>query len=118
MKGAIPVCRRWESGTQFFLLLVYQSKLTRFIKSKGPGVLESDSKVDNNYIFRVRSEVKDGKLIKAMYGKIQGDIGFFPSNKPKNTARLEFKYFLNPDYTRNLEYGKNLFPGVQVGIEY
>ncbi|MBI5074278.1 MAG: hypothetical protein HZB62_03755 [Nitrospirae bacterium] len=95
----------------------YQNKLTRYIKSKGPGLLESDFKDDNNYIFRVRSEVKDGKLIKAMYGKIQGDISFFPTNKPKNTARLEFKYFLNPDYTRNLEYGKNLFPGVQVRID-
>lgn len=95
----------------------YQNKLTRNIKSKGPGVLESDSKDDNNYIFRVRSEVKDGKLIKAMYGKIQGDIGLFPTNKPKNTARLEFKYFLNPDFTRNLESGKNLIPGVQAGID-
>ncbi len=50
-----------------------------------------------NYYFRVRSEVDaNGNIIKAMYGKIYGDF-------------LNFIYYLNPDFTRNVEYsGKNL----------
>ena len=49
-----------------------------------------------NYIFRVRSQVDaNGNLIKACYGKIEGDIlvggGF------------RFRYWFNPDWTRNLE---------------
>lgn len=49
-----------------------------------------------NYIFRVRSQVdENGNLIRACYGKIEGDIlvggGF------------RFRYWFNPDWTRNLE---------------
>ena len=44
-----------------------------------------------------------------MYGKILGDIGFDPAFQ--KTIDLRFTYYLNPDYTRNLEYDrtKNLF---------
>ena len=84
----------------------YQAKLVRTFSNK-PGEPYNDStKEDNNYIFRVRSEEKDGKLIRAMYGKIHGDIQF-GMRKHKN-ASIVFKYFLNPDYTLNLENGKNL----------
>lgn len=49
-----------------------------------------------NYIFRVRSQTdENGNLIKACYGKIEGDLlvggGF------------RFRYWFNPDWTRNLE---------------
>ena len=93
----------------------YQNKLIRFLNRHGVGAPESDFSDDNNYIFRIRSEEKDGKLIRAMYGKIHGDIRFYPGDS--KTASLGFKYFLNPDYTRNLEYGENFFLGVQVGID-
>ncbi|MHB8881219.1 MAG: Ig-like domain-containing protein [Thermodesulfovibrionales bacterium] len=85
----------------------YLKKITHRKIGKGMGAPTDDYGADNNYIFRVRSEEKDGKLIRAMYGKINGEIRFDPMNS--KTAYIIFKYFLNPDYTRNLEYGENLF---------
>jgi len=87
----------------------YNGNLIRSI-SRMPGKpLKEDTEENNNYIFRVRSEEKDGKLIRAMYGKIQGDIEFGVKNA--NQAVIVFKYYLNPDYTRNLEFDpkQNLF---------
>ncbi|MFZ2197570.1 MAG: hypothetical protein WAV13_07555 [Thermodesulfovibrionales bacterium] len=84
----------------------YQPKLVRTYSQKGPGSPNISTEEDNNYIIRVRSEEKDGKLFRAMYGKISGDIGF--GLQQHKTASILFKYFLNPDYTRNLEYGGNL----------
>jgi hypothetical protein len=93
----------------------YQAKLVRTF-SKKPGEPYKDSNEDdNNYFFRVRSEEKNGKFFRAMYGKIHGDIQF--GMRSHKTASILIKYFLNPDYTRNLESGKNLFPGVQMGVE-
>jgi hypothetical protein len=69
----------------------------------------------NNYYFRVRSEEKDHKLVRAMYGKVHGDIKFFP--KSQSTATIVFRYYLNPDYTRNMEFSRNLFKGLNVGID-
>lgn len=94
----------------------YQNKLVRFMNRHGAGAPESDLSDDNNYMIRIRSEIKDGKLDRAMYGKIHGDMKYYPGGN--KTASLGFKYYLNPDYTRNLEWsGKNLFPGVQVGMD-
>jgi len=87
----------------------YQSKLIRS-ESRAPGQpYKSDRKEDNNYIFRIRSEEKNGKLIRAMYGKIQGDINFGVDKTHK--ASITFTPYLNPDYTRNLEFNpkQNLF---------
>ncbi len=59
-----------------------------------------------NYLFRVRTEVdKEGNIVKANYGKIQGDIRVYKK------AKVNFTYYYNPDGTRNLEYDpdKNLF---------
>jgi hypothetical protein len=63
-----------------------------------------------NYFFRVRSEGKDdGSLDRSMYGKIVGGLRFDPIFS--ETAKIFFKYYLNPDYTRNLEHDhkKNIF---------
>ncbi len=89
----------------------YHSKLIRKTKRSPGKSLESDFADDNNYIFRVRSEEKDGKLVRAMYGKIQGDIQVEP--RGRKTATVLFTYYLNPDYTRNLEYGPNLFKNLK-----
>lgn len=76
---------------------------------------------DLNYIFRVRSKDSHGVDEKAMYGKIHGGLTFDPIFS--NTAAIYFKYYLNPDYTRNLEYDpeQNLFENLpsreQVGIQ-
>jgi hypothetical protein len=61
---------------------------------------EDNAKEDEeiNYIFRVRSVIdEDGNLVKACYGKIQGEIHIGWAN----TLRL--KYWFNPHWTRNLE---------------
>lgn len=70
---------------------------------------EASYSKDNNYIFRTRSEERNGKLLRAMYGKIQGDISFEPTSSA--TAMIVFSYYFNPDYTRNLEFDvdHNLF---------
>lgn len=90
----------------------YQNEITHY-KEKIPNTpLKTSFKEDNNYFFRVRSEVKNGKLVRAMYGKIYGDIVFEP--RGSKTASILFKYFLNPDYTRNMEFDpqRNLFTGL------
>ena len=63
---------------------------------------------NDNYIFRIRTEVKNGKIIKAVYGKIRGPIKLEPRDKP---TKVFFIYYLNPDFTRNLEFDpkQNLF---------
>ena len=89
----------------------YQNKLVRS-RSRVPGTPgENDQKEDNNYIFRIRSEEENGKLVRAMYGKIHGDIYVHPPTS------IYFKYYLNPDYTRNLEFNpkKNLFENIPRG---
>jgi hypothetical protein len=76
---------------------------------------------DINYIFRTRTVVKDGELVKAMYGKIHGYVNFEIPWSP--TAVVNMKYYLNPDHTRNLEFdpNQNLFKYLpdreQVGIK-
>lgn len=80
----------------------YKNKLTKSI-SRTPGQpYKSDSKEDNNYIFRIRSEEKNGKLLRAMYGKIQGDIDFGLDRG--RSISITFTPYLNPDYSRNLEF--------------
>ncbi len=89
----------------------YQKRLIRS-RSRVPGKPgEDDQKEDNNYIFRIRSEEKNGKLVRAMYGKIHGDIYIDPPTS------IFFKYYLNPDYTRNLEFNpqQNLFKNIPRG---
>lgn len=72
-------------------------------------IIKKSNKENMNYMFRVRSEIENRKLKKAMYGKILGDITI-GINKD-GTSYLMFKYYLNPDYTRNLEFDptRNLF---------
>lgn len=64
---------------------------------------------DVNFIFRVRSEEDDNKFKKAMYGKIFGAISF--DTVFSKIGTVKFNYYLNPDYTRNLEFDpkRNLF---------
>ena len=76
---------------------------------------QESNKVENNYFFRVRSEEKNGKFVQAMYGKIHGDIRFDP--RGSETAAIVIRYYLNPDYTRNMEFGRNLFKGQNVGMD-
>jgi hypothetical protein len=70
-----------------------------------------DREESNNYIFRVRSESdENGKLKQAMYGKIRGEIWYAPGGG----GRIWMHYYLNPEYTPNLEFDpkRNLFRGL------
>jgi len=97
----------FNTGSQFRLprmapLDGYQSRLEKS---------QSRDNDSSNYIFRVRSEVdENGKLVRAMYGKIRGEI--VPEPRRTETAKVYMHYYLNPDYTRNLEWDpkRNLSP--------
>ncbi|ALC17508.1 hypothetical protein DSOUD_2770 [Desulfuromonas soudanensis] len=68
-------------------------------------------KNNRHYIFRVRSEEKHGKFTRGMYGKIFSDIKLLTARKKGGIPSLSFTYYLNPDFTRNLEFDpkRNLF---------
>lgn len=91
----------------------YKIKLVHSRKGIQGKSTQSDFEEDNNYIFRIRSEEKNGEFIRGMYGKIYGDIEFDP--RGSKTATLFFRYFLNPDYTTNLEFNpnRNLFTNLK-----
>jgi len=77
---------------------------------ESPSIYTKNTTADNNYFFRVRSEERNGKLIRAMYGKIQGEMKVQPGYE--HTAAIFMTYYLNPDYTRNMEFKENLFTNV------
>lgn len=125
--GIIHLSEELENGSEFKLprfapLEGYQGTFTLAVtKEHGKGFSET-FKRDDNYIFRVRSrEDENGEFEKGMYGKILGPIKFAPFRS--KTAAIEFKYYLNPDFTRNLEFDPNrnffgnLPPLEQVGIK-
>lgn len=87
----------------------YQQTLSRTIKRSPGKAIENNFQEANNFYFRVRSAEKNGKLMRAMYGKIQGNIEVYPT--VEKTVKIFFKYYLNPDFTQNLEYDEmqNLF---------
>lgn len=82
--------------------------------TRGGGVFFDNMSDDNNYFFRIRSEVdENGKLTRAMYGKIKGEIKVEP--RSGTLGMVLFFYYLNPDYTRNLEFdpNRNLFDNLK-----
>jgi len=84
----------------------YKSQLILKFGKKPSAPFTGGGEEDNNFFIRVRSEEKDGKYYRAMFGKIYGNIEF--DMRGHKTASILLKYFLNPDYTRNLESGVNL----------
>lgn len=111
--GILLVEENLRYGSQFKLPRYapetgYQRELIIYTSKNPSGKWISGYRETDNYLFRVRSEVKDGKLVKAMYGKIRGPIQIDPRVEP---AKIFFAYYLNPDYTRNLEFDpkRNLF---------
>ncbi|MDP1581384.1 MAG: carboxypeptidase-like regulatory domain-containing protein [Candidatus Didemnitutus sp.] len=58
---------------------------------------------ETNYIFRIRTELdEDGSAKKALYGIIEGEIKF--NRTDEAGFNISFRYALNPDWTRNLEF--------------
>jgi hypothetical protein len=90
----------------------YESKLVLHEEytQEGPVKQNFDFRAEDlNYIFRIRTTEKNGKIERSMYGKTRGNISF--TAMESKTAKIYFIYYLNPDYTRNLEFDpkRNLF---------
>jgi len=67
---------------------------------------------DQNFLFRVRSEMSDGRVVRACYGKIYGNIEY------SLEGGVQFLYYLNPDPTsRSLEFDtkRNLYTPKEEG---
>ena len=93
----------------------YQNKL---VTRKDSNAVDANAYVttDTFHFFRIRSEVdKNGKLKRAMYGKMQGRLRVDPRGGGVGT--IELFYWLNPDYTHNLEFDgdRNLFSPLPTG---
>jgi hypothetical protein len=77
--------------------------------------IETSTREDQNYFFRVRTVLDENKRIKsALYGKIDGDIRFDVING--NPGYLLFTYYLNPTASdRNMEFDpkRNLFTNLK-----
>lgn len=87
----------------------YRDKLQTRYDPYAPGS-HAYRTTDDYYFFRVRSEVDDkGNLKRAMYGKLKGNLKAKP--KRDGLAEIELLYWLNPDYTTNMEFDidSNLF---------
>ena len=76
-----------------------------FVIENRPGEYNPSVNRNINHFFRIRSEEKDEEYYKSMYGKIHGDIRFGVIGS--KTGYVIFKYYLNPDYTNNLEFDRN-----------
>lgn len=86
----------------------YEMQYEKVVDRSGTGLgywetlkpIETDCVKDDaiNYIFRVRSHAdENGNLIRACYGKIQGEIRVW------RTGGMEFRYWFSPEWTRSLE---------------
>jgi hypothetical protein len=99
----------------------YKKEISSFTSGLKRGAKNSSNN-NRHYIFRIRSEQEGEKLKRAMYGKIISDIDVLSVRGSKLPA-IFFKYYLNPDYTRNLEFDqkRNLFGNLpereRVGIQ-
>jgi hypothetical protein len=99
----------------------YKKHINSFTSGLKRGAKNSANK-NRHYIFRIRSEEEGGRLKRAMYGKILSDVDVLSVRGSKLPA-IYFKYYLNPDYTRNLEFDpeqnvfKNLPDREQVEIK-
>lgn len=91
----------------------YEKSVIKTITAIPGKSIQSDSEEGNNYIFRIRSEQKTGMFYRAMYGKILRDFRFWVG--AESNARIAFQYYLNPDYTQNLEFNpkQNLFTNLK-----
>ena len=110
--GIINVKENFDGGSVFKLPRFapdygYQKSI-KFMRSRsGANIMKSYSS-DDNYLFRIRSKEGDSGIV-GIYGKIRGviEIGDLRDSNPE----IYFKYYLNPDGTKNLEFdpSQNLF---------
>ena len=85
----------------------YESSINFSLSRRGGRIDKNYRHNIDAYIFRVRSTFgeKDKQEIKGLYGKLRGavEVSGISDEKPIIT----FKYYLNPDGTRNLEFDPN-----------
>ena len=88
----------------------YESTRTwRAVRKYNPQTLKNEEYINDssktlNFFVRVRSEVDtEGKVVKALYGKIHAPFEF-GVRRTDNMPVIAFIYYLNPDGTRNIEF--------------
>ena len=94
----------------------YKPKLEKRIGRSARGEpLNTGTREDQNYFFRVRTVLDEqGRIKSALYGKISGDIACDVINSRK--GYIIFNYYLNPtSLDRNLEFDpqNNLYMGLR-----
>ena len=78
------------------------------------GKMTRSAKENQAYFFRIRTETQNGKIHKALYGKIRG--GLFLAPYDSKTCKVKLTYYLNPKPSdRNMEWdmGKNLLKNLK-----
>lgn len=93
----------------------YEDKLVTRYDPRAPDA-HAYRTTDTYRFFRVRSELDEtGKFKRAMYGKMKGNLEAKPTRD--GLAKIQLYYWLNPDYTRNMEFDtdRNLFSPLPKG---
>lgn len=115
--GIINIKEKLDEGSVFNLPRFapkdgYQ-RTAKFTRSRTGASIMKNYSSNDSYVFRIRSEEGDSGIV-GLYGKIRGviEIGNLRDTNPK----INFKYYLNPDGTRNLEFdpNRNLFQGLRM----
>lgn len=106
--GILELHEDISEGSDFPLLRFapkdgYLEKYSFFAIREGESLKRNFDK-NTHFIFRVRSYEEDGQ-IKGMHGKVHGGLSFAVDRHGK--VHLDFRYYLNPDYTRNLEFDES-----------
>lgn len=110
--GIIKVKENLDGGSIFKLPRFapdygYQKSI-KFMRSRSGANIKKSYSSDDNYLFRIRSKEGDNGIV-GLYGKIRGviEVGDLRDSNPE----IYFKYYLNPDGTKNLEFdpSQNLF---------
>ena len=103
--GIQPFCVKLRTGSELISpsqapLTGYTNEYVRFSERLSPShSIQEKWQEEQNYLFRVRSERRDGEVVRACYGKIYGNIDY------SLEGGVQFLYYLNPDPTsRSLEF--------------
>ncbi len=95
----------WNSGLASDYLAPEEGYQAEWSRRYGRGYdrLELEAQKNHNAYFRVRTETdKDGRMIKAWYGKLYGT--FEMASLLKDRPRVQFIYYVNPSGDRNVEF--------------
>ena len=74
------------------------------VRGRDHGKYYESFSLNDNFLFRVRSGLDSNGEVQAIYGKIHGPVFI---DGPFSKSLLRFKYYLNPDFSRNLEFNRD-----------